>query len=141
MRLFDPQSLCLQDLSRPFRWYTRSPFEKRRFTLPLCERTYIAGRRRARCDVFKSLLLRYTDRVLPRGWSTTIRTLSIRVAISATTGPQKARDVELLLAALACYIRSFISLVRGSIQLRKYRLSHEDAVIFMLRKIDAFKLT
>lgn len=101
-------------------------------------RECIAGR--ARCDVFKSLLLRYTDRVLPRGWSTTIRTLSIRVAISAITGPQKARDVE---AALVCYIRSFISLVRGSIRLRKYRssLSSEDAVIFMLHKIDASKLT
>lgn len=68
----------------------QSVFE-RDFTLPRRfsrERIAVA----ACCDVFKSLLLRYTDRALPRGWSTqsTIRrTLSIRVAISATSAPPR----------------------------------------------------
>ena len=82
---FDPQS-CLQDLSRPFRC-----------TVCIREKVLYASSTTltnalpavaARCDVFKSLLLRYTDRALPRGWSTqpTIwRTLSIRIAISATS--------------------------------------------------------
>lgn len=64
---FDLQS-CLQDLSRSFRCtvcirkkvlYASSP------ALVSALPTVVA-----RCDVFKSLLLRYTDRALPRGWST-----------------------------------------------------------------------
>lgn len=59
-------------------------------------RECIAGRRRACCDVFKSLLLRYTDpRIAPgmvdNGQPTIRRTLSIRVAISATSTPARKK--------------------------------------------------
>lgn len=59
-------------------------------------RECIAGRRRARCDVFKSLLLRYTDRVSPpgtvdNGQPTIRRTLSIRQFPPRVRRPAKKR--------------------------------------------------